>query len=145
MTNNTRPVAISCGTACRSASGKASAMLDAMVFGFCELSSWNVIVRPPDSTIATAIVSPRARPRPSMAADTMPDRPNGITTWRIISHFVAPSAIEASSCRPGVRRKTSRDSAVMIGRIMIASTSAAVSMVRPVPETSPPNNGMNPR
>ena len=41
---------------------------------------------------------------------------------RIISQRVAPRASAASSCRTGVCRKISRQSAVMIGRIMTAST-----------------------
>ena len=43
-----------------------------------------------ESTIATAIVSPSARPRPSIAAEMMPERPNGSTAMRIISQRVAP-------------------------------------------------------
>ena len=41
-------------------------------------------------TRATAIVSPMARPRPSMTAPVMPPRLQGSTAWRIISHRVAP-------------------------------------------------------
>jgi len=95
--------------------------------------------------MATAMVSPSARPNPSMDAETMPERPKGRTTCLTISQRVAPSASEASSCSPGVRRKTSRDSEVMIGKIMMASTRAAVSMVRPVPETVPANSGIQPK
>ena len=95
--------------------------------------------------MATAIVSPSARPRPSMVAETMPERPNGSTAIRIISQRVAPSASAASSCSTGVCRKTSRQIAVMIGRIMTASTMATVRMVRPVPETGGAKSGNQPR
>ena len=47
--------------------------------------------------MATAIVSPSARPRPSTAAETMPERPKGSTAVRIISQRVAPRASAASS------------------------------------------------
>ena len=48
----------------------------------------------------------------------------GSTAIRIISQRVAPSASAASSWRRGVCRKISRQMAVMIGRIMTASTMA---------------------
>ena len=60
-----------------------------------------------------------------MTAAMTPGRPYGSTAVRIISHRVAPRASAASSCSRGVCRKTSRDRAVTIGRIMIASTMAA--------------------
>ena len=74
------------------------------------------------SVRASAIVSPSARPRPSMVAAIRPGRPYGRTAVRIISHFVAPRASAASSFIWGVCANTSRDSAVMIGRTMIART-----------------------
>ena len=88
--------------------------------------------RSPTAPCATAIVSPRARPRPSIDAETMPLRPKGKTAMRIISQRVAPSASAASSCSTGVCRKISRQIAVMIGTTMTASTMAAVKIVRPV-------------
>ena len=68
-----------------------------------------------------------------------------MTAWRIISQRVAPSASDASSWRRGVCRNTSREMAVMIGRIMTASTTATVIIVRPLAAAGPLNNGMNPR
>jgi hypothetical protein len=76
-------------------------------------------------TMVTAMVSPRARPRPSNDAPTMPDRARGSTAIRIISHRVAPRASAASFSLRGVLRKTSRQTAAMIGSTMIASTSPA--------------------
>jgi hypothetical protein len=64
---------------------------------------------------------------------------------RIISQRVAPRARAASRCSAGAWENTSRASALMIGRIITASTSPAVSMVRPVAEAGPAKNGMNPR
>ena len=110
-------------------------MFAAIVDGFVEVKSWKVTVPVAERTIATAIVSPSARPSPSMDADTMPLRPNGSTAIRIISQRVAPSASAASSWSVGVCRKISRQMAVMIGTTMTARTIAAVKIVRPVAET----------
>ena len=78
-------------------------------------------------------------------AETMPERAYGKTVIRIISQRVAPRASAASSCSRGVCRKISRQRAVMIGRIITASTMPAVRMVRPVAEAGPAKNGMKPR
>ena len=80
-----------------------------------------------------------------MAPLMMPDRPNGSTAILIISHLVAPSASAASSCSRGVCRNTSRLTALMIGRIITASTRPATSIVRPVVEAGPAKSGMKPR
>ena len=42
-------------------------------------------------TNVTAIVSPRARPKPSMMPPTMPTREWGTTTFQMTSQVVAPS------------------------------------------------------
>ena len=60
-------------------------MLPAMVLGLAEVSSWKWITAAGERTMAMAIVSPRARPRPSMQADTMPGVPKGSTACLIIS------------------------------------------------------------
>ena len=72
--------------------------------------------------IRTATVSPSARPSPSIEAAIVPLRPNGSTVIRTTSHLVAPSACAASMWVRGVCRNTSRVTAVMIGRIITAST-----------------------
>ena len=72
--------------------------------------------------IVTAMVSPSARPRPSMEAEMTPALPNGSTAVRIISHWVAPRASAPSLWVTGVCANTSRDSAVTIGSTMIART-----------------------
>ncbi len=126
------------------ASGKLSAMFAAMVFEFVDWNHAKFTTAAGERTIATAIVSPRARPRPSMEAEMMPGRPNGRTAVWIISQRVAPRASAASSCSFGVCRKTSRQSAVTIGRIMTARTTATVKIVRPVPETGPAKSGNQP-
>jgi hypothetical protein len=70
--------------------------------------------------------------------------PNGSTAIRIISQRVAPRASAPSSSLRGVCEKTSRETAETTGRIITASTTPAVSMVRPVTEAGPSKNGMNP-
>ena len=142
MTNSTRPAAISVLTLSPLASGKFRAISAAMVW----LPVWiRLAVRAPeDSTSATAMVSPRARPSPSITALMIPGRPNGSTVIRIISQRVAPSASAASSCSLGVCRKISRLREVMIGRTMTASTIPAVRMVLPVAEAGPWKIGSQP-
>jgi hypothetical protein len=76
-------------------------------------------------TRVTAIVSPIARPRPSIDAPTMPAREYGRTAIRIISHRVAPSASDASLSSGGTVAITSREIALTIGTIMIARMSPA--------------------
>jgi|GEM_PF-3941951 len=103
------------------------------------------MTREGERIMATAMVSPSARPRPSIAPPMMPGRPNGSTAMRIISQRVAPSARAASRCDCGTWRNTSRVMAVMIGRIITASTMPALSMVRPVVDTGPANSGIQPK
>ena len=93
----------------------------------------------------TAIVSPSARPRPSIEPPTMAERPKGRTVMRIISQRVAPSASAPSTWARGVRTKTSRVTAQMIGRIIRARTNPTTSMVRPVAEAGPSKKGSQPR
>ena len=76
-------------------------------------------------TSVTAIVSPIARPRPSIEAPTIPEREYGSTAMRIISQRVAPSASDASLSSAGTVAMTSREIALTIGRIMIARISPA--------------------
>src|SRR5580698_937531 len=83
-------------------------------------------------TMVTAMVSPRARPRPRMTAPTMPMRALRRTPMRIISQRVAPSASTASRCEPGTAFITSRVSDEMMGRIMIARMTPAATNPRPV-------------
>src|SRR5919202_1226281 len=75
-------------------------------------------------TIVTAIVSPTARPKPSMIAPAMPGAPLA-STIRVVSHFVAPKASAASRCETGTAASTSRTTAVIIGVTMMASMQPA--------------------
>ena len=95
--------------------------------------------------IATAIVSPSARPRPSIEPLITADLPNGSTDIRIISQRVAPSASAPSSSRRGVCAKTSRATAETIGRIITARTTPTTSIVRPVTDAGPSKRGIQPR
>ena len=82
-------------------------------------------------TIVTAIVSPSARPSPSTHAPKMPTRAAGSTTRVAVSHFVAPSAIDASRRSRGIAAITSREIAVTVGTIMSARMIPAVSSPTP--------------
>src|SRR3954469_18982685 len=95
--NSTRPAAIRALTSTPEDSGKSSAMCAAIVDGFAELMRLKVTSPETDRTIATAIVSPSARTRPSIYALIIADFPNGRTVMRIISQRVAPRA-SAASC-----------------------------------------------
>ena len=72
------------------------------------------------------MVSPIARPKPIITADTTPPRLCGNTEPRIISQRVAPSPYAASCSEAGVVANTSRVIDVMIGVIMMATTMPAV-------------------
>ncbi len=120
-------------------------MLAAIVDGFAWLIRLKVTTPETERMIVTAIVSPRARPRPSMAPLITDDLPNGRTVIRIISQRVAPSACAPSWSLRGVCVKTSRATAETIGRIITARTSPATSIVRPVAEAGPSKSGMKPR
>ncbi len=118
------------------ASGKLCTMIDAIESpgkNRCDVIWWLL----PMSS-ATAIVSPIARPRPSIAAPISPLRTRGNTATRNISQRVAPMASAAflSSC--ATVTSVSRLSDVMIGVIMTASTSPAVMKL--VPNAWPPKN-----
>ena len=72
--NSTRPVAISTASLSGVASAKLEAMLEAMVAGLVLEIMLRVTTGLAERTIATAMVSPSARPRPSITAETMPER-----------------------------------------------------------------------
>ena len=94
-------------------------------------------------TIATAIVSPSARPSPRIIAPITPVMPYGITAVFTISHLVAPSASAASRCVCGTTRKTSVQTDEIYGMIMIARITPADSM--PTDTFGPWKNGSQPK
>ena len=71
-------------------------MLAAIVEGLSELIRLKVTPPETERMIATAIVSPSARPSPSIEPLISADLPNGRTVIRIISQRVAPSAVAPS-------------------------------------------------
>ena len=119
-------------------------MFAAIGVGFDWLTRSKLMIPETERMIVTAIVSPKARPRPSIDPLITADLPKGRTTIRIISQRVAPSARAPSSSLRGVCAKTSRAIAEMIGRIITASTSPAVSMVLPVTDAGPSKRGIQP-
>ena len=78
-----------------------------------------------------AMVSPSARPRPSMAAPTIPLRPKGGSTILIIPDRVPPSASAASQTPRGAWDITSRVTEATIGSTMRPTTMPAMNIDEP--------------
>ena len=76
---------------------------------------------------ATVIVSPMARPKPSMTAPMTPPRAYGMTTVRIMPQRVHPSAYAASRSPIGACENTSRARDVVIGMIIRPTTTPAIA------------------
>ena len=112
-------------------------MTAAMVY--CGLNSDNATIGALPMTIVTAIVSPRARPRPSMIAPMMPVLPKPIATL-IASQRVAPSAYAASRWALGTFFKISRATDDVNGTTMIERMIAAAPM--PTPTGGPENSAI---
>jgi len=90
MTNSSRPSANSdgmCSTG--SASANSLASVDAIELPGANRLGESRFALP--MTKVTAIVSPSARPRPSITPPTTPMRVYGSTTWRTTSQVVQPS------------------------------------------------------
>ena len=81
--------------------------------------------------MATAIVSPKARPKPRIIAPIMPELAAGNSTRQMVSQRVAPRAMEALRNSGGTVSKTSRLIAEMVGTIMIARITPAISILGP--------------
>ncbi|OPZ84530.1 MAG: hypothetical protein BWY76_01807 [bacterium ADurb.Bin429] len=84
------------------------------------------------ATMSTTIVSPSARPIPSIAAATSPDPAAGRMAWRMVESRLAPSASEPSRYVRGTAVMASSAMEMMVGSIISASSSTAVSAHRPV-------------
>ena len=93
-------------------------------------------------TMVTAMVSPSARPKPRIEAPSSPGRAASSIT-PIASARVAPIASAASRRLPGSASRIWRDSEMMVGDTMTASTIPAFSI--PIPNGKPRKSGRNPR
>ena len=82
-------------------------------------------------TMATAMVSPRARPIARVTAASMPERAPGITARFVTCQRVAPSARAASRSDTATPESAVRDRATTVGRIITASTTLASSRLEP--------------
>jgi hypothetical protein len=137
MMNSTSPISIS---ACRYNSSAASvnslAMTAAIVY--CGANSDRLTCGLLPMTMVTAIVSPSARPRPSMTAPMMPARPY-VSATRIDSQRVAPSASAASRCAIGTLFRISRATDDENGITITARINAAEPM--PTPSGGPVKSG----
>src|SRR5674536_40690 len=125
MANSTRPLAISASRPVLPDSPNFVAMFAAMLLP-PGVSTRQLTSNEAASTSATAIVSPSARPRPSITALISPGRLGGSTAVLIISHRVAPSASAASRFVVGTWARTSREIAEMIGKIITSNTTACL-------------------
>ena len=99
IVNSARPAAMSVDNAKSDASGARNAMWADTLLPPAS-STCGVNSKRGEMIISTAMVSPRARPRPSIVPPMMPPRPKGNATTRIIPHRVLPSAY-APSRSPG--------------------------------------------
>src|SRR5581483_6186279 len=97
-------------------------------------------------TKVTAMVSPSARPRPSMTPPTTPTLVYGSTTFHTTSHVVDPSAYADSFSTEGTTSNTSRITEAMNGITMIARMIPAESTPIPIggPRNSAPASGISP-
>ena len=117
-TNSTRPAANRADVWIPVDSPNSFAITAASVYPWA--NRWLPIFGALPITSTTAIVSPIARPIPSIAPPVIPGREYGRTARRIISHRVAPSASAPSLSADGTVAMTSREIADTIGTIMIA-------------------------
>ena len=74
------------------------------------------------ASIASAIVSPSARPKPRLIAPKMPVAAVGMKIARIASQRVSPIPKAASRILGGTATNASREIAVIVGSTLIAST-----------------------
>src|SRR5476651_358217 len=94
------------------------------------------------TSMASAIVSPMARPRARMAAPKMPLAAIGREICRITSQRVAPRAAAPSLRACGVVLSAEPESAAMVGRIMMDRTKAAGK--KPGPDEGVEKRGNHP-
>src|SRR6202043_3127886 len=90
-------------------------------------------------TMVTAMVSPRARASAKKIEPMMPVRANGTTTFQVDSQRVEPRARAASRWSRGTESRTSRETEMMYGMIMMARTTPAVR--NPTPYAGPEKSG----
>src|ERR1017187_8877999 len=76
-------------------------------------------------TMVTAMVSPRARASARKMDPMMPVEALGITTRQMVCHWLAPRARDASRWSRATESRTSRETEMMKGTIMIDNTMPA--------------------
>jgi hypothetical protein len=82
-------------------------------------------------TMATAMLSPSARPTAKVRAAAIPERAPGKTTSRTTCQCVAPSAMAASRSAKATPDNAVRLSATTVGSVITASTTEASMMLGP--------------
>jgi len=81
---------------------------------------------------STAIVSPIALPKPAEIEEKMPGYAYGREIPKIVSRCDAPNAYDANSVSFGVIDKTSSESVVIVGIVIIARVMLALRPVSPI-------------
>src|SRR4029077_4234233 len=137
ITNSTNPTSIRAAM-WRSVSASVNSLSRTAAIVYCGAKSEAEILGLLPMTIVTAIVSPSARPKPSITAPTMPVRAKK-SAARIASKRVAPSAYAPSRCAAGTAFSTSRATDEVNGITMTARISPAASM--PTPSGGPLKSG----
>src|SRR5690606_33576133 len=138
MTNSSRPSANSDGMcSAGSASANSLASVDAIELPGANRLAERRFALP--ITNVTAIVSPSARPSPSITPPTTPTRVYGSTMWRTTSQVVQPMPYADSFSIGGTVSKTSRMTEATKGTTISASTTPAVKM--PMPSGGPAKTG----
>ncbi len=126
MRNSTRPAAMSPDTVKSSPPARPAMNPEIVAPPFSRI--WMDTSGTCGSNRNTAMVSPSARPSPSIEPPMIPPRPNGSTTVRTMPHRVPPRASAASFSAGGVWAKTSRETEAMIGRTMSDTTIPAMNI-----------------
>lgn len=83
-------------------------------------------------TIRIAMVSPTARPMPRMMAAVIPERADGMMTFCMVCHLVAPIARDPSLNSRGTALIASSATVVIVGIAMIPRMMDPASHVSPV-------------
>src|SRR5262249_37797650 len=129
MASRTNAAYIRTGISLGLASGKLLANSAAKVLAGENNDTVNRLAFP--TSIASAIVSPKARPKPSTIPPNMPREAVGNRTPRIVSHLVAPRPSAAIRSFGGTATRASRLIAGIGGRIIMESTNTAGSITGP--------------
>src|SRR5674476_1200850 len=83
--------------------------------------------------MSTVMVSPMARPMPSMQAAMIPDMAAGSLTLKRVCQWEAPRAREASLYARGTALSESSEMLMIVGKDMMASRTLPLTAFKPLP------------